>query len=658
MLFEKKYGFYPERSPEVRSQFESLLHDYPGYLFSRYGASFERFHAIIEEVNKFSPAFRRFEGRQLETEAAELRRKFRQEGISLANTARAFALVSEQAERTLGTRHYDVQLIGGYALLNGVVAEMETGEGKTLTATLPASTAALAGIPVHIITVNDYLAERDATWMGPIYEALGISVGVIRHDMSPAERRKVYQQDVVYCTNKEIVFDYLKDHLRLRRKPGPIAYSLQRLYGPAGSLKDLILRGLCFAIIDEADSVLIDEARTPLIISGAGDSSFEKKAYVQALAFAKQLKSIEHYSSDRAAKSIELTEAGRDFLDSLANPAGGFWVSSRRREAMVNMALVALHHFHRDKEYLVQDNKVEIIDEYTGRRMADRSWERGLHQLIECKENCAISTQKETLARISYQRFFRRYQMLAGMTGTAREVARELWTVYGLKFVRIPTNKPLIRRGLPERYFRTEKNKLSAVVQRAKELNRKGRPVLIGTPTVTVSEKISRLLSENGLEYKVLNARQDKDEAAVIARAGDKGQITVATNMAGRGTDIRLGPGVRDMGGLQVLCTEPHSARRIDRQLFGRCGRQGDPGTHEAYISLDDEILQPFAKTFGGMLLRLAARGNSELHLLFCRFLMRRAQRSLERKHYRMRKELLQLDESLESALAFSGKSE
>jgi preprotein translocase subunit SecA len=325
---------------------------------------------------------------------------------------------------------------------------------------------------------------------------------------------------------------------------------------------------------------------------------------------------------------------------------------------MVNMALVALHHFHRDKEYLVQDDKVEIIDEYTGRRMADRSWERGLHQLIECKENCAISTQKETLARISYQRFFRRYHMLAGMTGTAREVARELWSVYGLKFVRIPTNKPLIRQGLSERYFRTEKNKLSAVVQRTGELNRKGRPVLIGTPTVTVSEKISRLLSRNSLEHKVLNARQDKEEAAVIARAGDRGQITVATNMAGRGTDIRLGPGVRELGGLQVLCTEPHSARRIDRQLFGRCGRQGDPGTYEAYVSLDDDIVKPFAKTLVGMLLRPATGGNSALHLFFCRFFVRRTQRSLEKKYYRMRKELLQLDESLESALAFSGKSE
>jgi preprotein translocase subunit SecA len=658
VLFKKISGFYPEWSPRVRSQFESLLHDYPGYLFTRYGLSADRFAVIIKEVQKFSRTFRTSEAGQLETEAAELRRKLRKQGMSLENTARAFALASEHAERTLGTRHYDVQLVGGYALLNGTVAEMETGEGKTLTATLPACTAALAGIPVHIITVNEYLAERDAAWMKPIYEAMGITVGVIRHDMSPAERRKVYQQDVVYCTNKEIVFDYLKDHISLKQKPGHIAYPLQRLYGSAGSLKDPILRGLCFAIVDEADSVLIDEARTPLIISGAGDNDFEKKVYEQALVFAKQLSSNEHYRSDMGAKSIELTDSGRDLLASLAGPVGGFWVSSRRCDAMVNMALVALHYFHRDKEYLVQNNKVEIIDEYTGRRMSDRSWERGLHQLIECKENCEITTQRETLARISYQRFFRRYHMLAGMTGTAREVARELWSVYGLKFVRIPTNKPLIRQGLPERYFADEKDKLSAVVRRTKELNRNGRPVLIGTPTVGVSEKISRLLSQNGLQHRVLNARQDKEEAAIVAGAGNKGQITVATNMAGRGTDIQLGPGVEELGGLQVIATELHSARRIDRQLFGRCGRQGDPGAYEAFISLEDEILKPYAKTVTGIFLRLAAGVNSPLHVFFYSFLVRRAQRSLEKKHYRMRKELLKLDESLQSGLAFSGKAE
>ena len=658
VLFKKKSGFYPERPPAGRNQFETLLHDYPGYLFSRYGVSSARFHTIVKDVKKFSPVFQTADAGQLDTETAALRRKFRTEGVSPGNIARAFALVSEHAERTLGTRHYDVQLIGGYALLNGTVAEMETGEGKTLTATLPACTAALAGVPVHIITVNEYLAERDSAWMRPVYEAMGVTVGVIRHDMSPAERRRVYLHDVVYCTNKEIVFDYLKDHLSLQQKPGHITYPLQRLYGSAGPLKDLILRGLCFAIIDEADSVLIDEARTPLIISGAGNSDFEVQTYGQALTFARRLGSEEHFRSDRAAKNIELTESGRNFLASLAGPAGGFWVSSRRREAMVSMALIALHHFQRDKDYLVRNGRVEIIDEYTGRRMTDRSWEKGLHQLIECKENCAITTQKETLARISYQRFFRRYHMLAGMTGTASEVTRELWSVYGLKFVRIPTNKPLNRQGLPERYFTADKEKLSAVVLRAQELNNNGRPVLIGTPTVGVSEKISQLLDQSGLQHKVLNARQDKEEAAIIARAGNIGQITVATNMAGRGTDIQLAPGVKELGGLQVISTEPHSARRIDRQLFGRCGRQGDPGTYEAYISLEDEILKPFAKTIAGMFLRLVAGKNRSLQVFFGRLFVRHAQRSLEKKYYHIRKELLKLDESLENALAFSGKAE
>ena len=641
-----------------RNQFEALLHDYPGYLFARCSVGAARFHKIVKEVKKLSPELRSSDAAQLDAETAAVRKRLRQEGVSFENTARVFALVSEHAGRTLGTRHYDVQLAGGYALLHGTVAEMETGEGKTLTATLPACTAALAGIPVHIITVNEYLAERDAAWMKPVYEAMGVTVGVIRHDMSPAERRQVYAHDVVYCTNKEIVFDYLKDHLRLKQKPGHIAYPLQCLYGSAGTLQDLILRGLCFAIVDEADSVLIDEARTPLIISGAGNSNFEKQTYGQALTFARQLNSNEHFRSDSAAKSIELTGAGRNFLASLAGPAGGFWVSPRRREALVSLALVALHHFHRDKDYLLRNGRVEIIDEYTGRRMTDRTWEKGLHQLIECKENCAITTERETLARISYQRFFRRYQMLAGMTGTASEVAGELWSVYGLKFVRIPTNKPLIRKGLPARYFTTEKDKLSAVVLRVKELNASGRPVLVGTPTVAVSEKISQLLSRNKLEHKVLNARQDKEEAAIVARAGTKGQITVATNMAGRGTDIQLGPGVKELGGLHVLSTEPHSARRIDRQLFGRCGRQGDPGTYEAYISLEDETLKPFAKTVAGMFLQLVAATKSPLYVFAFRFFVGNAQRFLEKKFYRTRKGLLTLDESLESSLAFSGKAE
>ncbi|MDX1775504.1 MAG: preprotein translocase subunit SecA, partial [Desulfobulbales bacterium] len=593
-LPKKNTGFYPERSPRLKSQLETFLHDYPGYLFTRLGPSFKRLSTIVEDVKKLRPQLSSSDKAQLKSVTAELRKKILREGISHENTAQTFALVQEFAERTLNIRHYDVQLIGGYALLNGMVAEMETGEGKTLTATLPACTAALAGIPVHIITVNEYLAERDAAWMKPVYDAMGLSVGFIRHDMSPAERSRVYLQDVVYCTNKEIVFDYLKDHLSLKKKPGHIAYPLQRLYGSSGTLKDLILRGLCYAIVDEADSVLIDEARTPLIISGAGDSNFEEQTYGQALAFARQLSSNEHFRSEKAAKNIELTEAGRDFLAALAKPAGGFWVSARRREAMVCMALVALYHFQRDKDYLIKDGKIEIIDEYTGRRMADRSWEKGLHQLIECKENCAITTQRETLARISYQRFFRRYHMLAGMTGTAREVARELWSVYGLKFIRIPTNKPLIRQGLPEIFFNTEKEKLAAVVKRVKDLNATGKPVLIGTPTVGVSEKISRLLCENGLEHRVLNARQDKEEALIIARAGNIGEITVATNMAGRGTDIQLGPEVRELGGLQVIATEVHSARRIDRQLYGRCGRQGDPGTYETYISLEDEVFQPY----------------------------------------------------------------
>jgi preprotein translocase subunit SecA len=572
--------------------------------------------------------------------------------------ARVFALVREVAGRTLGERHFDVQLIGGRILLEGMVAEMQTGEGKTLTATLAACTAALAGVPVHVITVNDYLARRDAEWMGPVYRGLGVTVGVVVHGMDHAARRTAYECDVTYVTNKEVAFDYLRDRLAIGPRTSRTLLQLERLAGDETRMGKLVLRGLCYAIVDEADSVLIDEARTPLIISGGGDPGDERRVYTTALALAERLAAGRDYLIDERDRAVHLTESGLVRLDEMAEPLTGVWAGRRRREDLVRQALTARHLFHRDRHYLVRDEKVHIIDEFTGRLMSERSWEHGLHQLVEVKEGCPVTARHDALARISYQRFFRRYLRLAGMTGTAREVAAELWSVYRLAVVSIPPNRPLARRGYRDRVYATADVKWRAVVRRITALHRRGRPILVGTRSVTASEQLSELLAAAALPHRVLNARQDEEEADIIAQAGEPGRITVATNMAGRGTDIRLAPGVAERGGLHVIATERHEAGRIDRQLFGRGGRQGDPGSYQAFVSLEDEIVAVYASRIARALARLAIRMPGRSGVRFASSVVRRAQRAAERRHSRIRRDLLKHDEQLETALAFTGRPE
>jgi preprotein translocase subunit SecA len=570
--------------------------------------------------------------------------------------ARAFALVRETARRTLGIRHFDVQVMGGWVLLHGMVAEMDTGEGKTLTATLPACTAALAGVPVHIITVNDYLAQRDAAWMGPIYRALGLTVGVITHGMEPQARRMAYACDVTYCTNKEVVFDYLKDRLVLERSASRLHLQLERLSGASARLHRLLLRGLYYAIVDEADSVLVDEARTPLIISGSAHHTPEQRVYQTALALAAQLDPGRDFVIEGGVRTVQLTPAGQTRLAELAQVYGGVWRGRRRREELVRQALTTQHLLQRDTHYLVSNGKVQIIDEYTGRVLADRSWEHGLHQLIETKEGCALTHPHEPLARISYQRFFRRYLRLAGMTGTAHEVRRELWTVYRLPVVSVPTNRPVQRHHVRDRVYPTAAAKWEAVVARIASLHRVGRPLLVGTRSVAASEHLSRLLHAAGLPHQVLNARQDQAEVGIVARAGEPGRITVATNMAGRGTDIRLAPGVAERGGLHVIATEKHEARRIDRQLFGRGGRQGDPGSYEAIVSLEDELVAVYASGLWRWLGRVTGHRGRLIAPWLGSVVVRRAQQAAERLHARTRHDLLKMDEHLEIALAFAGR--
>jgi preprotein translocase subunit SecA len=589
---------------------------------------------------------------------AELRYQLKKEGQTDLLTARSFALIQHASERTIGMKHFDVQLMGGYVMAKGMLAEMETGEGKTLTAALPACTSAFAGLPVHVLTANDYLVERDAGLMRPLYQSLGLTVGTIVEGMDVRQRRAAYACDITYCTGKQLAFDYLRDRLLLRNLPGRLSLTVQKLDQKQNQLSSLLLRGLCVALIDEADFVLIDEARTPLILSQPGDAPEQKEIFVQALSAADDLEPGADFVLRKQERSVELTERGRNRLAGSSEALGGIWTRKRRREELVRQALSARHLFERDKQYLVRDEKVQIIDENTGRVMADRSWEHGLHQMIEVKEGCEVTPQKEPLAKITYQRFFRRYLRLCGMSGTAMEVAGDLRSTYGLEVVRVPTHRPSKRQIKPTRVYASESDKWRSIAESIQEHQQRGRPVLVGTRSVAASEKLSELLNAKSLGHMVLSARQDAHEASVVSQAGQRGRITVATNMAGRGTDIKLGLGVTEIGGLHVIVAERNDSRRVDRQLMGRCARQGDPGSCESILSFEDEItrsrLPPWLVRF---LSRFVPRGRTAGALLGY-LLTGVPQRATERAHARLRRDLLKMDEHLGNLLAFSGPPE
>ena len=593
---------------------------------------------------------------EMRERAAAIGRELRRQGFTDPLVSQAFALVREASSRTLDQRHFPEQIVGSRVLLAGQIAEMQTGEGKTLTATLAVSAAALAGIPVHVVTVNDYLAARDAERMGPVYRALGLTVASVIHGIPPDQRREGYAADITYVSNKELAFDYLRDKLVLGHRGSRIDLQMERLAGGEARAGRLVLRGLHFAIVDEADSVLVDEARTPLIISAEGKSGGDRHLYTTAMALATQLKEGEHFRIDGTDRNIVMTDEGAAHLADLAQPLGGVWRGRLRREELARQALVAKLCLHRDQHYLVTENKVMLVDEFTGRVMADRSWEHGLHQMVEVKEGCEPTSPHRSLARISYQRFFRRYLRLAGMTGTASEVGGELWSVYGLAVVPVPTHRPPQRRFDGDRVFATADAKWQAVVARTLEVHAGGRPVLVGTRSVAASEHLGALLDRAGVPAVVLNARQDANEAEIVSAAGEHGRVTVATNMAGRGTDIALGPGITALGGLHVIATERHESRRIDRQLFGRAGRQGDPGSGEAIVSLEDEIAG-HAPRWMWLVGRFVRRDGS-LPTWMARFAIGRAQRAAERTYARARADLLRFDEQLESTLAFSGSGE
>jgi preprotein translocase subunit SecA len=554
----------------------------------------------------------------------------------------AFALAREAGHRALGMRHFDVQLVGGAAMHFGSVAEMQTGEGKTLTATLVLYLNALAGKGAHLATANDYLARRDAEWMGPLYRALGLTVGVIEAQMPTDARRKAYACDITYGTAKEFGFDFLRDRLLLRsQREGQVDLIGQMLGGQQQSAEP-VQRGQHFIVVDEADSLLIDEARTPLIISAMpGDEAKVAAAcFVWAAGSADQFGEGSHYLYKHKEKTVELTIAGRQLARALPKPPAMNPVGMVSIYQYVERAIKVLRDFQRDREYVVRNGEIVIVDEFTGRLGEGRKWRAGIHQAIEAKEGLKVTVDAGHAAQITVQELFARYERIAGMTGTALSSARELRKVYRLRVTPIPTNRPSAREAWPTLVFGTADEKWAAIVEEVEFVHGEGRPVLIGTRSIDKSEHLSRLLEAAGIAHQVLNAKNLAAEAEIVKLAGEGGRVTVATNMAGRGTDIKLGDGVADLGGLHVICTEMHDAARIDRQLIGRCGRQGDPGTYRHFLALDDDIL---AAGFGPRrAARLKAAGSkTEGPLLAYEPLFRQAQRRVERRHFSERKKLM-----------------
>ena len=606
----------------------------------------------------------------LNARISHLRARLARDGFHDASNTEAFAVVAVYCRRTLGVELYDTQLIAARIMLDNHLAEMATGEGKTLAAALTAATAALAGIPVHVVTANDYLVSRDAANLRPLYEALGLTVGTVTQPMAAPARQAAYACGITYCTAKELVFDYLRDGVSA---PQHSAIE-QRAAALAGApAPQRLLRGLCMAIIDEADSILIDEARVPLVLSRAVPDSTQVSTQVstrvntrvsahQALQHAWKLSAMldpaTHFIADGSTHSTRLTAEGRAQVHELCTRAAAEtfnWMNRRHCEDQVALALTARYLLQRGRDFVVEDGRVHIVDATTGRKAAGRSWSNGLHQLVEIKAGCAPSAQVETLAQITYQRFFPRYFRLCGMSGTLREARRELHNIYDLHVVNVPLHRPLRRTLLPARVFANAEAQWSAVVTRARRLHEQGRPLLIGTGSVLDSEDLSRRLSANGLTHVVLNAQQDRQEAEIIAAAGAPEAITVATNMAGRGTDIVLAAASRDAGGLHVICCQQNAARRIDRQLLGRCARQGDPGSAEYFISLEGPML---GRIRIAAILNISFKNNILYNLPLYGSalpLLRLAQRAAERRHEVEREALMRQDQRMGDWFAFSG---
>ncbi|MDC3264349.1 hypothetical protein OAU51_03390 [Porticoccaceae bacterium] len=579
------------------------------------------------------------------------------EGINRSTIVESFAVVREVSGRVLSMRHHHTQIRVSISLLRGCIAEMATGEGKTLAATLACATAGLAGIPVHVVTINDYLAQRDGEEMTPLYQALGLSVGIITHDAELAERRQTYACDICFCSNKELTFDFLKDRLVLDGSENPRVLQAALLTKDSQWAEKLLLRGLHFAIVDEADSVLIDEARTPLIISGEETFGQREEALLrQAMDIAAEYQKGIHFEENEDT-SIHITPSGERLLIKLTADLDGLWKSSFYRDPLVRQALIAMHVYHLDRDYIVdQEGLVQIVDPYTGRVMPGRSWGQGLQQMIEMKESCDLTKPRETNAEISYQNFFRKYHHLSGMTGTVTEVAREILDVYRMRSETIPLLKVSQRKTMLREVYQTEAQKLDRIAGIVAEQSGVGQPILIGTNSVSSSEAISEVLTAQGLEHTVLNARQDEDEAGIVALAGELGAVTVATSMAGRGTDIKLSEAAREAGGLHVIVTELQDARRIDRQLAGRSARQGDPGMASEILSMEDRLIKKMSGPIIRNLSVLFATTKLSMPGWLGMLVQKNCQKRIEKSHYGQRLQLIKSDGQRQQTMAFAGE--
>jgi preprotein translocase subunit SecA len=580
---------------------------------------------LIERVNSKENEMKALSDDVLKARTSEFKTRLANgEGIDRL-LPEAFAAVREASVRTTGLRHFDVQLMGGMVLHQGKIAEMATGEGKTLVATLPVYLNALAGKGVHVVTVNDYLARRDSEWMGPIYRFLGLEVGLIQHDMEPPQRKLAYAADITYGTNNEFGFDYLRDNM-------------------ARSLEHVSQRGMNYAIVDEVDSILIDEARTPLIISGMVEDTVE--GFKRGNEVAKRLNSGTDFTIDEKTKNVVLTEIGIKKTEKMLGVSELYDVAHMDLAHQVVQSLRAWHLFGRDTDYVMKEGEVIIVDEFTGRLMFGRRYSDGLHQAIEAKENVAIREESQTLATITFQNYFRMYKKLAGMTGTAKTEEGEFWKIYGLEVMVIPTNRRLFRKNYHDVIYKTEKIKFLKTADEIQECFKVGRPVLVGTRSIEKSEFLSGILKRRGIPHNVLNAKNHQREAEIVANAGQKGAVTISTNMAGRGTDIVLGAGVADLQGLHVIGTERHESRRIDNQLRGRSGRQGDPGSSKFFVSLSDELMRLFGSDrIARIMDRLGIEEDMPIEHRMISNAIESAQKKVEQYHFNLRKQVLEFDD-------------
>ncbi|MBT5632212.1 MAG: preprotein translocase subunit SecA [Nitrospina sp.] len=585
----------------------------------------KRIQTYVEAVNALEEEIEILSDDQLKAKTPYLKEKLAN-GSSLEDILpEAFAVVREASRRTLEMRPFDVQIIGGVVLHEGKIAEMKTGEGKTLMATLPVYLNALSEKGVHVVTVNDYLARRDSEWMGKIYKFLGLSVGMIYHDIPEEERKAAYAADVLYGTNNEFGFDYLRDNMKFSRE-------------------QMVQRELNFAIVDEVDSILIDEARTPLIISGQAEESTDK--YYKVNQLIPKLKKEEHYLIDEKAKTASLTDEGIAIMEKLLDVENLYDPANIETLHCLNQAVKAHGLFKNEVDYVVNNGEVVIIDEFTGRMMAGRRYSDGLHQALEAKEGVKIENENQTLASITFQNYFRMYEKLGGMTGTADTEAEEFGSIYKLQVVVVPTNQPMIRDDYPDVIYRTESEKFDAVIEEIQELNSMKRPVLVGTISIERSELLSKKLKKSGIKHNVLNAKHHEQEAEIISQAGQPGGVTIATNMAGRGTDIVLGEGIPELGGLHILGTERHESRRIDNQLRGRSGRQGDKGSSRFYLSLEDDLLRIFGSDkISPLMARLGMEDGQPIEHAMVSKAVANAQRKVEAHNFDIRKHLLEYDD-------------